>query len=165
VSKFLVDSITHLLKLLYPVFKKWLPYQVFAYLAIGALNTLLNIVLFAVFYQIILPEPGITVNNYLVASYTIALMIAFVLTVPTGFWLSKNFAFIDAANNVKENKKQFGKYFLVVLQGLGSDYLIMKTLIVFLGIYPTVAKVISTVIVLTLNFLLQKYFTFKNKKP
>lgn len=163
-NKFLKDIITNLLRLLYPVFKKWLPYQVYAYLAIGAVNTALNIILFAVFYQFILPEPGITINNYMVASYTIALLLAFIITVPTGFWLSKNFAFNNSENNKKENKKQFGKYFLVVLQGLGSDYLIMKTLIVFMGIYPTVAKIISTVIVLTLNFLLQKYFTFKIKK-
>jgi putative flippase GtrA len=131
---------------------------------VGALNTALNIVLFAMMYQFILPQPGITIKGFLVASYTISLLIAFMLTVPTGFWLAKYFAF-DQTNTVSENKnKQLGKYFLVVLQGLGSDYLILKGLIVFFDMHPTVAKIISTMIVLTLNYLLQKYFTFKEKK-
>lgn len=163
-TAFLVRTINYVLKLFYPLFRKWLPYQVYAYLAVGAANTLLNIFLFAVLYQFILPEPGVVISGYLVASYTIALLIAFILTVPTGYWLSKNFAFNKPGEQPKRNFKQLGKYFLVVLQGLGSDYLILKALIVFANMQPTLAKLISTTIVLTLNFLLQKYFTFRSKE-
>jgi putative flippase GtrA len=156
-------SINHFLSIFYPLFRKWLPFQIYAYLAVGAANTLLNIVLFAVFYQLILPQAGIDLGYFTVASYTVALLLAFILTVPTGFWLSKFFAFRVEESSQKENGKQLGKYFLVVLQGLGSDYIILKALIVFAGLQPTLAKIISTVIVLTVNFLLQKYFTFKKK--
>ncbi len=151
------------LQTFYPLFRRWLPYQVYAYLAVGAANTALNIVLFVLFYQFILPQPGMYFQGYLVASYTIALFIAFLLTIVSGFWLSKNFAFKDSGNDSDVAKKQLGKYFIVVAQGLGSDYLILKALIVFTGMYPTLAKIVSTTIVLTLNFLLQKYFTFRVK--
>lgn len=153
-----------ILDLIYPLFKKVLPYQLYAYLGVGAMNTVLNILIFAVCYQFILPKAGISINGFLVASYTISLLIAFIITIPTGFWLAKYFAFNQQQGNQQKSNKQLLRYFLVVLQGLGSDYLIMKGLIVFLNFYPTVAKIVSTVVVLTLNYLLQKYFTFKVKK-
>lgn len=152
------------LDFIYPVFKKILPYQVYAYLAVGAINTVLNIVLFALFFQFVLPKTGILVGGFLVASYTISLLMSFITTVPTGFLLSKNFAFNGDNQNRQRSGQQLFKYFLVVLQGLGTDYLIMKGLIVLLGLYPTIAKIISTVLVLTSNYILQKHFTFKAKR-
>jgi len=159
-SVLLKRIINYFLELIYPIFRRWLPFQVYAYLAVGAGNTLLNILLFALFYEII-PVKELMVIGFPIASYTISLGLAFILTVPTGFWLSKYFAFTDSVDNSKENRKQLGKYFLVVSQGLISDYLILKGLIVFTGMHPTVAKIISTVIVVTVNYLLQKYFTFR----
>lgn len=152
------------LDLIFPIFKRFLPYQVYAYLAVGAINTILNIVLFAVLFQFVLPQSGVVIAGFLVASYTISLLVAFMVTVPTGFWLTKYFAFRREDQNSQKSGRQLYRYFLVVLQGLGTDYLIMKGLIIFVGLYPTIAKIISTVLVLTLNYLLQKHFTFKVKK-
>ena len=160
-ASFLNRGIESFLQLFYPIFRKWLAYDVYAYLAVGAINTALNILLFAVFYEFILPKEGWIVDGYTIASYTIALLLAFFITIPTGFWLSKNFAFRSASTGAKKTGKQLFKYILVVGQGLGSDYLILKGLILFLNMEPTLAKIFSTVIVLTVNFLLQKYFTFK----
>ncbi len=150
------------LDLFYPLFKRLLPRQVFAYLAVGAANTILNVCLFAMFYQLIFPQRNFSVAGGSVASYTLSLLIAFFITVPTGFWLSKNFAFTDAKAD-KQSFKQLMRYFLVVLQGLGSDYLVMKGLIVYAGLNPSIAKIISTMLVLTLNYLLQRSFTFNTK--
>ena len=160
---YLNNSINFFLQLFYPVFRKIMPFQVYSYLACGAVNTVLNILLFAFFYQFVLPHPGLMVAGMLLQSYTISLLIAFLITVPTGFWLNSKFAFGDTETKAKSGK-QLGKYFLVVLQGLVSDYLIMLAFIKFVGLHPTIAKIISTVIVLTLNYVLQKHFTFKKAK-
>ncbi|MCH7402266.1 GtrA family protein [Belliella kenyensis] len=157
----LSKGIEAFLQFFYPIFRKWLAYDVYAYLAVGAVNTALNILLFAILYEFVLPKTGLDIGSINVASYTIALIVAFFATIPTGFWLSKNFAFKSVDVGKKKTGKQFFKYILVVSQGLGSDYLILKGLIVFSTIQPTLAKIASTVIVLTVNFLLQKYFTFK----
>lgn len=150
--------------LVYPVFRRVLPFQLYAYLAVGAINTVLNIALFAIFYQLVLPTAGFVINGAAVASYTVSLLLAFALSVPTGFWLAKHFAFRQEGDADEQNAQKLGKYFLVVLQGLGSDYLILKGLIVLLNVQPTIAKIVSTVIVLTANYLLQKYFTFGVRK-
>jgi putative flippase GtrA len=157
----LKKAIQYFLVLFYPLVKKMLPYQVYSYLATGALNTLLNISLFAVLYQVVLPA-NISFSGFVIASYTISLLIAFIVTVPTGFWLAKHFAFQQSSN--EKSTKQLTKYFLVVSQGLISDYLLLKILVELLNFHPTVAKVISTVVVLTANYLLQKHFTFRLKK-
>lgn len=159
----LKKNIGLLLNLFYPLFKKVLPYQLYAYLAVGAANTALNIVLFAIFYQLVLPDTDLLLGSFSIASYTISLILAFLITVPTGFWLAKYFAFNQADTANSKSKEQLVKYFLVVLQGLVCDYLILKALIVLLNMQPTIAKIVSTCIVLTFNYLLQKYFTFRVK--
>lgn len=147
--------ILQLLNLFYPLVKKFIPFQVYSYLAVGAANTVFNIALFALLYMV-LSETVLAVEA--------ATIVSFAITVVTGFWLSKNFAFTDAGNNKKETSKQFGKYFLVSIQGQFNDYLITKGLIVFLFINPVIAYFISTFIMLTLTYFLQKYYTFRKKK-
>lgn len=149
------NTIRQLLNFFYPLVKKIMPFQVYAYLAVGAANTLLNIILFAVFYWALAKT---------LLALEVATVIAFVITVLTGFWLSKNFAFPDAAGDKKQTQEQFGKYFMVSLQGQFSDYLITKSLIVFLLIKPVAAYFISTIIMLIINYFLQKYFTFTKRK-
>lgn len=160
----LTNWIDRFLHFFYPLFRRWIPYEVYAYLAVGAINTALNILLFAVLYEFVLPKEGWNIYDFNIASYTIALLIAFFATIPTGFWLSKNFAFKNSESGAKKTGLQLFKYVLVVGQGLGSDYLILKGLILFLSMEPTIAKIFSTIIVLTVNFLLQKYFTFRSKE-
>lgn len=143
------------LKLLYPLVKKLMPFQIFAYLAVGAANTVFNIVLFSALYLAL---------SKTIFAVEIATVISFLITVLTGFWLSKNFAFNATADGKNETQKQFGKYFLVSLQGQFSDYLITKGLILFLGLNPVIAYFISTFIMLTINYFLQKYFTFRSIK-
>lgn len=144
--------ILQVLNIFYPLVKKILPFQVYAYLAVGAANTVLNIGLFIAIHS--------ALDNHRLA-VEIATLFSFTITVISGFWLNKNFAFADAPNAQKENVKQFGKYFLVSIQGQFLDYLITKGLIVLLSINPVVAYLISTIVMLTLTYFLQKYFTFK----
>lgn len=142
------------LKFFYPLVRKVLGFRVYCYLAVGAANTVLNIGLFMVFYWVF-KNSNIAVE--------LATLLSFLLTVLSGFWLSKNFAFAEAENGKKENQKQFGRYFLVALQGQFSDYLLTKGLIVFLLLNPSLAYVLSTIVMLVLNYFLQKYFTFRLK--
>ncbi len=160
--------IRHFLELFYPLFKKLLSFQAYAYLVVGAANTLFNIGMFTLVYLLISKSDGFLLFGFDCKNLAVELatVISFLLSVISGFWLSKNFAFTNASNDKAEKTKQFGKYFLVSLQGQFSDYLITKALIVFMLIEPTIAYVISTIIMLILNYFLQKYFTFsvRNKE-
>jgi putative flippase GtrA len=160
------NYIQKLLKLFYPLVNRLMPYQVFAYLAVGAANTVLNIALFSILYWTLSGRLALLIWGLRVSSISVELatVISFLITVATGFWLSKHFAFTDAGNEKKEKASQFGRYFLVSAQGQFSDYLITKGLIVFLMVNPVAAYLISTVIMLTITYFLQKYYTFKTRK-
>jgi len=60
--------------------------------------------------------------------------------------------------------KEFGKYMIVGLQGQVSAYLLTKGMIVLFSLNASYAYVITTIIMLTVNYFLQKYFTFRVKK-
>ncbi len=151
--------IQYTLQFFYPPFKRVLPFEVYAYLAVGGANTLLNIFLFGLFYEVLLPKGAFDLSLFSIESYTISLLIAFLITIPTGYWLSKNFAFTSGKKPTSFH--QFLKYFMVVLQGLISDYILFKIGIVWIGLEPTISKIVSTVLVISLNYILQKYYTFK----
>ncbi|HEX4957754.1 MAG TPA: GtrA family protein [Lacibacter sp.] len=144
-----------LLKFFYPVIKKLIPFEVYAYLTVGAVNTILNIGLFMLLYLMF--------SNTVLAVET-ATFISFFVTVLTGFWLQKNFAFTTAGNEKSDTRQQFMKYALVALQGQLSAYLLTKGMILLLHINASAAYVITSIIMLTLNYFLQKYFTFKKRR-
>jgi putative flippase GtrA len=151
----LKSSIHQLLKYFYPLVKNILSYEVYAYLTTGAINTFLNIGLFILLYNAL-------INTVFAIEF--ATIISFIITVITGFWLQKNFAFKSASNTKKENQQQFGKYTLVALQGQFSAYLLTKLMVVVMLLPGSVAYIITAIIMLTINYFLQKYFTFKNKQ-
>lgn len=155
------NFVQHLLDLFYPIFRKLMPFEVFAYLTLGAANTAFNILLFALLFNFCDHTPE---EFYLKGvAVEVATIVSFLVTVVSGYWLNKNFAFASAENNKKENANQFRKYFLVSIQGQFSDYLITKGLIALLLLNPVIAYFISTFIMLIINFLLQKYYTFKKR--
>jgi putative flippase GtrA len=138
----------------YPLFDKFMTQQVYLYLATGAINTALNMGLFGLFMVMLQ-------NQFLAVE--ISTLLAFVITVFTGFWFSKNFAFKQQAS-INDQQKQFRKYTLVALQSQFNGYLITKTLIAFLSFKPVVAYFTTASIMLTLNYFLQKFYSFKTTK-
>lgn len=145
--------IRQLLKYFYPLFSKWLPYQVYAYLAVGAANTIFNIGLFAIVYN--------GTKNSSSLSVEIATVISFTISAISGFWLNKHFAFTQADNDKRATGKQFTKYVLVAVQGQISAYLLTKGMVSFLLMDASVAYLLTAIIMLTINYFLQKHFTFR----
>lgn len=145
--------IRQLLKYFYPLFSRWLPYQVYAYLAVGAANTIFNIGLFAIVYH--------GTKNSSSLSVEIATVISFTISAISGFWLNKHFAFTQADNEKRATGKQFTKYVLVAVQGQISAYLLTKGMVSFLLMDASVAYLLTAIIMLAINYFLQKHFTFR----
>lgn len=145
----------HLLTLIsypYPLFKWLLPFDLYAYLIFGGMNTMLNIAVF------IFTLHAIYGMRYAVETAT---TIAFGITVITGFWLNKFCVFDVKRSSESPLTKQFLKYFLVSFQGLFGSILLLKCCTDFLRWPPVMSYGITTVIMLSLNFLLQRFYTFR----
>lgn len=135
----------------YPMFKLIVPHQVYLYLTTGAINTALNIGLFTLFAYLC--------KDYFLV-FEISTLLSFFITVYTGFWFSKNFAFKQIQHSSTAAKHQFKKYAIVAMQGQVNGYLIAKLFIILFTLKPVLAYTITTIIMLTINYCLQKYFTF-----
>lgn len=117
----------------------------------GALSTILDIGLFWFFANI--------VNLH----YLIANAIAWVLAVIFSFLANKYFVFKSKSFRkevwVKEAAEFFGARGLACGVDMGGMYILVS----FLGINKNYAKLIVTFIVIIINYVLSKYWIFKNK--
>ena len=148
------EQLLTLIRYPYPLFKWLIPFEVYAYLIVGGFNTMLNIALFIITYQ------SISGMHYAVEAST---TFAFGITVITGFWLNKHCVFDVTRSCESPVRKQFFKYFLVSFQGLFGSILLLKCCTEFIGWPPVMSYFITTVIMLSLNFLLQRFFTFRKR--
>ena len=89
-----------------------------------------------------------------------AFLMAFAVTFPIGYFLSRYVVFEGAAVRKRE---QLPKYMAVVVGAIVLNYFFLKIFVEGFGIYPTPAKILTTFFVVTFSYISQKYFTFKVK--
>jgi putative flippase GtrA len=140
-----------------------MPLQTFKYAACGGGNTLLDITLYAISYNFIFQKQmvhtpfGITISPYIAA-----FMVSFTITFPMGFYLSRTIIF---PGSTLRGRIQLFRYSLLVLCCIGLNYFFIKLFVEQCHLYPTVSKMLTTVIVVAFSFISQKNFTFKVETP
>jgi putative flippase GtrA len=144
----------------YPLFRRFMPLQTFRYAACGGFNTFLDIGIFFVSYNFIFKKQVVYVGGFAISPYIAAFLAAFCVTFPLGFYFSRYVIF--SGSNLK-GRIQLFRYFLLVLACIGLNYMFLKIFVEQFGIYPTVAKLFTTVIVVSFSYLTQKHFTFQTK--
>jgi putative flippase GtrA len=87
-----------------------------------------------------------------------AFLMAFAISFPVGFYLSRNVVFTES--NLR-GRIQLFRYFLLVVVCICLNYVFIKLFVEQFHIYPTVAKVLTTIIVVTFSYLTQKNYSFK----
>jgi putative flippase GtrA len=152
--------IESILDLLYPPFSKWMDKQSFRYLACGGGNTVLDILIFFVSYNFILHKEVIHLPWFAISPYIAAFLIAFCISFPLGFYLSSNIVFKESTVH---SRVQLFRYMMTVLICFCLNYVFIKLFVEAFHFYPTVAKILTTVIVVCFSYLTQKHFTFKVK--
>jgi putative flippase GtrA len=158
---FMKRFILLVLDFFYQPFAKLMPLQTFRYLACGSGNTFMDILLYYISYHYILLESPIHPFGILTVSpHIAALFMAMIVTFPTGFLLSKYIVFSES--NLR-GRVQLIRYFMLVGICICLNYGFMKLFVEYFHIYPTIAKVLTTVFVVGFSYLTQKKFTFKVK--
>lgn len=145
----------------FPLFSKFIPLQTFRYAACGGANTVLDIILFRFFEQYFAGFGVVHAAGMAFKPHNAAFIAAFCVTFPTGFYLSRYVVFPEST---VRGRIQLVRYFLLVLACVALNYLFLNLFIVQFRIEPTVAKIITSVIVVTFSYLSQKHFTFKVRK-
>ena len=90
--------------------------------------------------------------------YIAAFIMSFIISFPTGFLLMRYIVFPDSSLH---GRIQFLRYFLLVVICILMNYIFIRLFVEIFHIYPTIAKIITTGIVVFFSYLMQKNFTFK----
>ena len=146
----------------YSPFKKFMPLQTFRYAVCGGSNMILDIAVYFISYNFILHKKILNLGFIAFEPYTAALWMAFIVSFPTGFLLSKYIVFNSSQ---LRGRIQLLRYILIVAVNLVLNYSIIKVLVEFMHFYPTIARAFATCIVVTFSYVSQKHFSFRSVKP
>jgi putative flippase GtrA len=142
----------------YPPFRRFMPEQTFRYAACGGANTFLDIFIFFISYNYILHKQMLDLGFIAFKPHIAAFIISFCISFPTGFFLMRHIVFTESTLH---GKVQLFRYFLLVSICVALNYFFIKLFVEQFHIYPTISKILTTVIVVTFSYLTQKHFTFK----
>ena len=142
----------------YPPFRRLMSLQTFRYAACGGANTFLGLLVYFVSYRFILQGETLDLGFYAFKSHVAALFMAFCVSFPVGFFLMKYVVFSDSK---MKGRIQLFRYFMVYLFNLALNYILLKIFVEIFRVYPVVAQVITTVIIVLFSYLAQRHFSFR----
>ncbi len=158
IAKTLQNTISRTIQWFYPPFSKFIPPETFRYAATGGFNLLLDIFLYFVFYNFILQKQILHLSFVAIGPHIAAFLFVFPITFTTGFLFAKYITF--TASQLR-GRVQLFRYILSVAGSILLNYVLLKLFVEHLFIWPTVAKMITTVFVVIYSYVIQRYFTFK----
>lgn len=135
-----------------------IPKETFRYGATGGLNTLLDIFLYFFCYNFILDKHDVSLLFITVSPHIAAFLMVFPITFSTGFLLAKYITFTESQIR---GKVQLIRYILSVSGAIVLNYVFLKFFVEYLGLWATVAKIFTTIIVIIYSYVVQRYYTFK----
>lgn len=141
--------------------RRFMPLQTFRYAVCGGTNVVLDLGLFFISFHFILQKEVLDLGFLILKPYNAALVMAFLITFPTGFLMSK---YIVWTESTLSGKVQLFRYLLLVMTNFFLNYVMMKFFVEYLHFYPTLAKILTIIIVVFYSYTSQKYFTFREKK-
>lgn len=152
--------ISDMIDFFYPPFSKYFSLQFFRYGVSGTLNLIFSWVSYFILYQFIVQKRMLNLGLVTMSGHTTALVINFLITLCTGFLLQKYVTF--TASDLRGHR-QFVRYLEVAIVNLLINYLGLKLLYEIVGIYPSIANVIVSILTTVISYLLQKKYTFRIK--
>ncbi len=152
------DFILPIIDFFYPPFRRLMNLQTFRYAASGGGNTLLGFLVYFISYKYILQEQQLHFGFYAFKAHVAALFISFCITFPIGFFMSKYVVFNDSQ---MKGRIQLFRYFMICMFNLALNYILLKILVERAHIYPVLAQVLTTTIVILFSYLAQRHFSFK----
>lgn len=152
------DIILPIIDFFYPPFRKVMNLQTFRYAASGGGNMLLGFLSYFVSFKYILHEKMLHLGFFAFKAHVAALFISFLITFPIGFFMSKYVVFSDSK---MKGRVQLFRYFMICMFNLALNYILLKIFVEIFLIYPVIAQVLTTSIVIVFSYLAQRHFSFK----
>lgn len=144
----------------YKPFSQIVPLKTFRYATCGGLNTIFDISLFTISYNFIFKKNEVHIGQLTISPHVASLLLAFSISFTTGFYLNR---FIVFQQSGLTKKAQLIRFITVNFICIVLNYIILKILVERFGLYPTPAKILTTIVVIFFSYFSQTYFFFKEK--
>lgn len=154
-------QIARLIDFCYPLFRKYMSRDFFRYGVCGVGNLGFDLFLFFIIYNFIIQKQFVNLGFVVISPHIASFLITFPITLITGFLLQK---YVTFTNSNIRGRKQLIRYTSVVGINFLINYFGLKLLVDVLKFYPTPSRMIIMVVTVMVSYLLQKNFTFANKK-
>ena len=137
--------------------------QMFRYAACGGLNFLVldPLLYFVIYHFVVTPDRFFDLGVVTMSPHIATLVVVFPLTSFNGFWLNRNVVF---GSSDLGKRTQFTRYVLSIGGSVLITYAGLKFFVEVCAIWPTPAKVITTVITVIYSFLAAKYYSFRERR-
>lgn len=152
------DLILPLIDFFYPPFRRLMNLQTFRYAVSGSGNVLLGFLVYFISFKYILQEKNLHFGFYAFKAHVAALFLSFCVTFPVGFFMSKYVVFNDS--KIRGSIQLF-RYFMICMFNLALNYILLKIFVERFHIYPVLAQVFTTIIVVIFSYLSQRHFSFR----
>jgi putative flippase GtrA len=135
-----------------------MPLQTFRYASCGGANTVLGFIIYSISYTFLFHKQVVDLGFYAFEPHIASLILSFAVNFPVGFILMKYVVFVDSTI---QGRVQLFRYFFVFISNLILNYILLKIMVEKLHVNAILAQIISTAVVITISYLLQRHFTFK----
>ena len=108
-------------------------------------------------YHYVVFEQNVDLGVVVISPHIAARIIVFPITFFTGFLLNRYVAFRATQ---QRSTKQLFRYALSVVGSILLNYALMKLFVDLCHVWPTIAKMLTTVIVAVYSYMAAKYFSF-----
>ena len=156
------DIITRIVDWFYFPFLRFIPIEVFRYATTGGANTVLDLILYFIFYRYILDMQIVDLGFIAISPHIAAFLLVFPITFLTGFLLAK---YVTFTTSELRGRIQLFRYGVTVAGAIILNYIFLKLFVEYAGFYATLSKGITTIIVVIYSYVLQRYFSFKTVNP
>jgi putative flippase GtrA len=155
------DIIISVIDWFHKPFKNYIPTETFRYAATGGVNTVFDILLYFIFYNYIFDKQIVDIGIVVMTPHIAAFVFVFPITFLTGFLLAK---YVTFTRSFLRGRIQLFRYGLSVGGSVLLNYLLLKLFVESFGMYATIAKIATTLIVIIYSYIIQKHFTFRTGK-
>ncbi len=156
------DTISNIIDWFYFPFLHFIPNEVFKYAVTGGANTVFDLFLYFIFYRYLLGMQIVDLGFVAISPHIAAFLMVFPITFTTGFLLAKYVTF--TASQLR-GKIQLFRYGVTVAGAIVLNYIFLKIFVEYAGLYATLSKALTTVIVVIYSYVVQRYFSFRTVTP
>ncbi len=155
------DLIIRIIDWFYFPFLRFIPVEVFRYAFTGGANTVFDLVLYFIFYRFVLDMQIVHIGFVAISPHIAAFLMVFPITFTTGFLLAK---YITFTTSELRGRIQLFRYGLTVSGSIFLNYIFLKLFVEVFGLYATLSKLLTTILVVIYSYIVQRCFSFKTNK-